>query len=431
MSAHHPTRCAVGRGLLVLGCFSASCGDPKSPPSSDVGVPKAAAGATTTSTAGTAPVAGASTTAGTAAVGGTSSSAGASGTSGASGQSGAPPSGGAGGSSGAAGNGGAGEANANGGSSSSGRTIVPDPSWTCGKADGIVDPKLGQLVFIASVSVGQVREVGATQFGKRRASDLTGASITGNRLEAALLGGGLDLELQLSNGAVELEQVAMLRAKDGSLIYLRSCGVAPAGESVVRIVPDFEVATSSPLAWLNTGNFVGTRSLDVTGKKIELAVYDVSAVKAEAPKLQLEDPMGVAHQPWECVKATGRKSAEVFSESVTLGGSLSVGASKRGTRNVIPITGGTVSGKLMGTVVNAGADYQLIGGSTLLDARYLLVGNEGEVVVVRNCGAFGALVPLFEARSAGPYAFLNTGKFISSDPVSAAGGVKITFYELE
>ena len=47
-----------------------------------------------------------------------------------------------------------------------------------------------------------------------------------------------------------------------------------------------------------------------------------------------------------------------------------------------------------------------------------------------NCGPIGALIPLFETRSPGPYAFLDTGKFISSDPGSAGGGVKITFYEL-
>lgn len=314
---------------------------------------------------------------------------------------------------------------------SNGSTIVPDASWTCGKADGIVDPQLGELVFSVSVGVGQVRNVGATQFGERRVSDLASATISGNKLDATWLAGGLDFELELSNGAIELEQVAMLRGKDGSLVYLRTCGVAPAGDSSVRFVPDFEAATASSLAWLNTGNFVGTRKLDAAAKKLELAVYDVSKVKADGPKLQLKDPAGVANQPWDCVKATGTKSTEVFTESVTLGGSLSVGASKRGTRNVIPITGGTVTGKLTGTVVNAGADYQLVGGSTTLDARYVLASSDGETVVVRNCGPFGALIPLFETRSAGPYGFLNTGKFISSDPGSAAGGVKITFYELK
>ncbi|MEO6602485.1 MAG: DUF3237 domain-containing protein, partial [Polyangiaceae bacterium] len=148
-------------------------------------------------------------------------------------------------------------------------------------------------------------------------------------------------------------------------------------------------------------------------------------------KVQLKDPTDAPNQPWECAKASGTKSAEVFTESVTLGGSLSVGASKRGTRNVIPITGGTVTGKLTGSIVSAGADYQSVGATTTLDARYVLASNDGEFVVVRNCGPFGALIPQFETRAAGPYAFLNSGKFISSDPGSAGGGVTITFYELK
>jgi hypothetical protein len=141
------------------------------------------------------------------------------------------------------------------------------------------------------------------------------------------------------------------------------------------------------------------------------------------------DPAGVPNQSWECVTGTGSRGAVVFSESVTLGASLSVGASKRGTRNVIPITGGTVSGRIAGTIVPGGADYQLIGSTARLDARYLLRSNDGEYIVVRNCGAFGQLVPVFEARTAGPYHFLNTGRFLSSDPQFQAGGVGIVFYE--
>jgi hypothetical protein len=416
-----------GLGLALL-CLSASCGDSANNTEASAGTTSAAAGAST-STAGTGTgVAGSPATAGSTNAG----SGGSAGGSGAGGQTTVPPVGGA--PSAGAGGAAAGATSSAGTSaagSNAGSTIVPDPSWACGKADGIVDPKLGELVFSVSVGVGQVREVGATQFGDRRVSDLASATISGNKLDATWLAGGLDFELELSTGAIELEQVAMLRGKDGSLVYLRTCGVAPAGESIVRFVPDFEAATASSLAWLNTGNFVGTRKLDVAGKKVELAVYDVSKVKTDGPKLQLKDPAGVANQPWDCVKASGTKSTEVFTETVTLGSSLSVGASKRGTRNVIPITGGTVTGKLTGTVVNAGADYQLVSGSTTLDARYVLASSDGETVVVRNCGPFGALIPLFETRSAGPYAFLNTGKFISSDPGSAAGGVKITFFELK
>ena len=316
------------------------------------------------------------------------------------------------------------------GASSTGSTIVPDASWACGKASGIVDPTRGELVFKATLTVGSVRDVGATQYGKRRATDLTGGTISGGQLDAAFLTGGLDYELTLSNGAIELEQVGMLKAQDGSLIYLRTCGVAPAGESLVRVVPDFEAPNGSSVAWLNTGSFVGTRRLDAVGKKLELAVYDVSKVSGEAPKIELKDPSDTPNQPWDCAKASGSKGAEVFTETVTLGGSLSVGASKRGSRNVIPITGGSITGKLTGSIVSAGADYQLVGGTTTLDARYVLSSNDGETVIVRNCGPFGALIPQFETRAAGPYAFLNSGKFISSDPGSAGGGVKITFFEL-
>ncbi len=62
-------------------------------------------------------------------------------------------------------------------------------------------------------------------------------------------------------------------------------------------------------------------------------------------------------------------------------------------------------------MVPGGADYQLIGGTTTLDARYTLKSNDGEYVLVRNRGPFGALIPLFEAREEGPLAFLNENKF--------------------
>ncbi|XYH95507.1 hypothetical protein ACMHYB_48160 [Sorangium sp. So ce1128] len=49
--------------------------------------------------------------------------------------------------------------------------------------------------------------------------------------------------------------------------------------------------------------------------------------------------------------------------------------------------------------------------------------------MVRNCGPFGALVPVFEARADGPYTILNTKAYVSSDPGPASGGVSLTFYE--
>jgi hypothetical protein len=233
----------------------------------------------------------------------------------------------------------------------------------------------------------------------------------------------------LSNGATELEGIEVLRTNDGALIYLRSCGFAAPSMASGRFIPDFEVANSSEYAWLNEGKYAGTRVVNEAAGTVELSIYDVSGVALGDSRIQLEDPAGVPNQPWDCSTQTGTKGATVFTENVTLGSSLSVGASKRGTRNIIPITGGTVTGRFTGSVVPGGADYQLLGGSTKLDARYTLVSDDGEYVLVRNCGPFGALVPLFEARKEGPFAFLNENAFVSSDPGGGSGGVSITFYE--
>jgi hypothetical protein len=48
---------------------------------------------------------------------------------------------------------------------------------------------------------------------------------------------------------------------------------------------------------------------------------------------------------------------------------------------------------------------------------------------VRNCGPGNGLTPVFEARTDGSFAFLTTGKFLSSAPGGGSGGVSITFYE--
>ncbi|HTN91673.1 MAG TPA: DUF3237 domain-containing protein [Sorangium sp.] len=334
------------------------------------------------------------------------------------------------------GGGGAGGSDGTGGGSNGGdeATIVPDPSWTCGMPGGIPLPTLGEPVFRATLELGETHDVGTTQFGDRRLLDVTGGTLTGDKVQATFLTGGMDLELTLSNGSVELEEINILRASDGTLIYMRSCGVAAAGDGVVRVVPDFEVAQSSSLAWLNTGKFAGTRVVDAAAGTIQLDIYDIADVAAGEPKIQLKDPEGVPNQSWECSTATGTRGSSVFTESVTLGASVSVGASKRGTRNIIPITGGTVTGGMLlsglsGSVIPGGADYQLIGATTVLDARYALSSNDGEVILVRNCGQFGALVPVFETRADGPYAILNTKQYVSSDPGGAAGGVSLTFYE--
>jgi hypothetical protein len=205
---------------------------------------------------------------------------------------------------------------------------------------------------------------------------------------------------------------------------MRNAGVAPAGSGPVRVVLDFEAPNSSSFTWLNTGKFAANRIVDSAAKTISLDVYDISKITLPETHIQIKDPTDVVNQTWECVKLTGSQGTTVFTENVSLGSSISIGASKRGSRNIIPITGGTTTGRVVGKILNGGADYQLSG----LDARYTLAPNDGEFIVVRNCGS-GGLVPVFEARVDGPYAFLNENKYLSSQPGMSGGGVSITFYE--
>ncbi len=341
-----------------------------------------------------------------------------------------------GGTSGGAAGGGApgtgGNAGSGGGSGTTDATIVPDPSWTCGMPDGIPSPTLGTPAFSLSLTVSAIHDVGNTQFGKRRQLDVSGGTITGDKLKGTVLTGGLDYELTLSTGATELEEVLIWKTSDNVTIFTRVCGVAAVGDSVVRIVPDIEAPTAGSYAWLNTTKLVGTRTVDSAGSKITLDVYDVSNVAVGDPKIQLKDPAGVPNVSWDCVTATGTDGNSVFTENVTLGTTITVSNAKRGSRNIIPITGGTTTGsKESGKILNGGADYQLAatGGSTTLDARYTLQSSDGYFIIVRNCGPMNGLTPVFETATDGPYAFLTTGKFLSSAPGSGSGGVSITFYE--
>jgi hypothetical protein len=308
-------------------------------------------------------------------------------------------------------------------------TIVPDPSWTCGMPDGIPPPTAGTLVFTVTLTLGGTHDVGQTQFGHRRQLDVKGGQITGDRLQGTVLVGGLDYELTLSTGAMELEEINILKASDNTTILMRNCGVAAAGDAAVRIVPDIEVSTSNAAnSWLNSAKLVGTRV--VGADSIRLDIYDVSKVAAGGAVVKLTDPVGVPNVSWDCVSGSGSKGNSVFTENVTLGSTVSVSGGKRGSRNIIPITGGTTTGKVSGAILGGGADYQLAASAgTTLDARYTLAPSDGELIIVRNCGPASGLVPAFEARADGPYGFLNDGKFLSSSPGGGTGGVSITFYE--
>lgn len=313
------------------------------------------------------------------------------------------------------------------------KTLIPHPSWPCGMPEGIPVPERGVPVLVATMKLDQVYDVGRTPFGHREVFVTKEGEVTGAKITGSVMPGGLDYQLNLANGAVEIEQIFVLRTSDNRYIHLRIAGTA-ADRSDVRLVPNFEAPNTSSHAWLNTGKFAGRRELDLAARTLKITVYDVSGfAQAATPanSIPVAKPADVPAQPWDFRKATAdeRRGDQVIAETVTLGGSQSVGATKRGSRNIIPITGGTVSGKITGKVLPGGADYQNLGNPMTIDARYLWQTSEGEVIIVRNAGSMGLLAPTFEVRVDSKYAWLNSGRYLSSNPGMGSGGVGLTFYE--
>ncbi|MBN1974081.1 MAG: DUF3237 family protein [Sedimentisphaerales bacterium] len=313
------------------------------------------------------------------------------------------------------------------------KTLVPHSSWTCEMPDGIPKPENGVLVFDAQINLDQVYDVGKTQYGRRQVLVVKDGTITGEKIKASVMPLGLDFQLTLSSGVIEIEQVLVFRTNDSKYIYVRNAGTG-ISEKDVRIVMDFEAPNNSSSAWLNTGKYVARRTVDLTAKTLKMSVYDVSeaAAKIEAANaVKISKPADVPLQSWDYRKASPseQRGEQIITENVTLGASTSVGASKRGMRNIIPITGGTLTGMITGKVLPGGADYQNLSNPATIDARYLWQTDEGEVIIVRNAGPFGSLVPTFEAKVDGKYAWLNSGIYLSSNPGMGAGGVSLTMYK--
>ena len=71
-----------------------------------------------------------------------------------------------------------------------------------------------------------------------------------------------------------------------------------------------------------------------------------------------------------------------------LGRPMEMGQGRAGVRRIIPIIGGTVTGRIEGRVLNLGADWQTIfpDGVAELDTRYAIETDDGALIDVRNFG---------------------------------------------
>ncbi|QRE75297.1 DUF3237 domain-containing protein [Methylobacterium aquaticum] len=79
----------------------------------------------------------------------------------------------------------------------------------------------------------------------------------------------------------------------------------------------------------------------------------------------------------------------VFDARIAVAVPVEVGITTAGSRRVIAITGGTVTGPgLTGRILPGGADYQTIAGDglTQLHARYVIEAADGALVYVENTG---------------------------------------------
>ncbi|MGH9739471.1 MAG: DUF3237 domain-containing protein [Candidatus Acidiferrales bacterium] len=135
----------------------------------------------------------------------------------------------------------------------------------------------------------------------------------------------------------------------------------------------------------------------------------------------------------------------VFEEYVTLGTSIHPGATPRGDRNIVPITGGIFSGpKIRGKVMPGGWDWQLSTktGCFSLHADYFLKADDGAIINVVNPGTICAkpgahpkifTTPTFEAPL-GPEGWLNGGAYIGTLELAKLDGktaVHIRYYQVK
>lgn len=145
--------------------------------------------------------------------------------------------------------------------------------------------------------------------------------------------------------------------------------------------------------------------------------------------------------------------ARVMTIDVEVGDPIDVGETGKGHRLVIPITGGSVSGKVSGTVLDAGADYQLfrLERPTKVDARYAFETDDGSAVYVRNEGLVHASADLGRELFSGEgvdsvgFYFRTNPTFETDDPdlswltehlfvatvTSQPGGVRVIAYRVD
>ena len=147
-------------------------------------------------------------------------------------------------------------------------------------------------------------------------------------------------------------------------------------------------------------------------------------------------------------KAATPEMEFVMQLNVTLGEAYTVGETPAGKRHVIPITGGTFEGPLLrGTIINGGADYQLIsadGKRTTLEAIYSIKTDDGVNIHVRNQGIiysgkdasgkdsfYFKAAPKFEAPQESKYNWLNNAIYVCAPSFGTQGTITLDVWRIK
>jgi len=154
-------------------------------------------------------------------------------------------------------------------------------------------------------------------------------------------------------------------------------------------------------------------------------------------------PMTTHAQDWPNAEIEPLSTELVMELKVDIGAPQAIGASDKGTRRFIPITGGSFVGKgIKGEVIPGGADWQLVrpDGVTEIKAIYAIKTDDGQVIAVDNRGIvapagdgvppYTRTTPKFQAPQ-GDYEWLNQRVFVGTiTPSLQEGFVTIRVFQV-
>ncbi len=144
-------------------------------------------------------------------------------------------------------------------------------------------------VFVLTLTVPTIEDLGATPYGVRKIATVTAGTFEGERLRGSVMPSpGGDWLLLRSDGVLCLDVRLTLKTDDGDLIYMSYKGMRHGPKDVIdrlnkgeavdpalyyfRAVPVFETS-SAKYSWLNRAVFVATGQRKSTGP-----TYDVQEV---------------------------------------------------------------------------------------------------------------------------------------------------------